>query len=224
MMHAYDEMYLEKARIALGRMFDFAVYQLGYSIEEFFDLFISSGVAKRFENGDVSLLVGKSGVEIGYEVLDKAFGRVEPIEIEFAAGKSEEYWVGWVLAYYQWLYGISFFTINDKISIRDILALYSPYHEMDIRKVVDKLDEMMSNESGETNLKKRRKAVGLSQSQLAKETGISVRTIQQYEQRQKDINKASAERMLAFAKRLYCDVEDLMEWKMIEKTFCGFVK
>lgn len=211
MMHAYDEMYLEKARIALGRMFDFAVYQLGYSIEKFYDLFISSGVAKRFENGDVSLLVGKSGIEIGYEVLYKTFGDVQPIEIEFTAGRSEEYWAGWVLAYYQWLYDISFSKISEKISIRDILTLYSPYHEMDIRQVVDKLDEMMINEDEDTNLKKRRKAAGLSQSGLAKETGISVRTIQQYEQRQKDINKASAERMLAFTKRLYCDVEDLME-------------
>lgn len=211
MMHAYDEMYLEKARIALGRMFDFVVYQLGYSIEKFFDLFISSGVSRRFENGDVDLLVGKSGVEIGYEVLDKTFGDVQPIEIEFTANRSEEYWTGWVLAYYQWMYGISFSKINEKISIRDILALYTPYHEMDIRQVVDKLDEMMINEDEDTNLKKRRKAAGLSQSGLAKEVGVSVRTIQQYEQRQKDINKASAERMLAFAKRLYCDVEDLME-------------
>ena len=211
MMHAYDEMYLEKARIALGRMFDFVVYQLGYSIEKFFDLFISSGVSRRFENGDVDLLVGKSGVEIGDEVLDKTFGDVQPIEIEFTVNRSEEYWTGWVLAYYQWMYGISFSKINEKISIRDILALYTPYHEMDIRQVVDKLDEMMINKDEDTNLKKRRKAAGLSQSGLAKEVGVSVRTIQQYEQRQKDINKASAERMLAFAKRLYCDVEDLME-------------
>ena len=211
MMHAYDEMYLEKARIALGRMFDFVVYQLGYSIEKFFDLFISSGVSRRFENGDVDLLVGKSGVEIGYEVLDKTFGDVQTIEIEFTANRSEEYWTGWVLAYYQWMHGISFSKINEKISIRDILALYTPYHEMDIRQVVDKLDEMMINKDEDTNLKKRRKAAGLSQSGLAKEVGVSVRTIQQYEQRQKDINKASAERMLAFANRLYCDVEDLME-------------
>ena len=211
MMHAYDEMYLEKARIALGRMFDFVVYQLGYSIEKFFDLFISSGVSRRFENGDVDLLVGKSGVEIGYEVLDKTFGDVQPIEIEFTVNRSEEYWTGWVLAYYQWMYGISFSKINEKISIRDILALYTPYHEMDIRQVVDKLDEMMINEDEDTNLKKRRKAAGLSQSGLAKEVGVYVITIEQYEQRQKDINKASAERMLAFAKRLYCDVEDLME-------------
>ena len=211
MMHAYDEMYLEKARIALGRMFDFAVYQLSYSIENFYDLFISSGVAKRFENGDVSLLVGKSGIEIGYEVLDKTFGCVQPIEIEFVATRSKEYWTGWVLAYYQWIYGISFSKIREKIAINDIVALYSPYHEMDIKQVVDKLDDMMRNCSKETNLKTRRTAAGLSQSGLAKETGVSVRTIQQYEQRQKDINKASVERLLAFAKRLYCDVEDLME-------------
>ena len=204
-------MYLEKARVALGRMLEFAVYQLGYSIDIFFDLFISSGVAKRFENGDVSLIVGKSGIEIGYEVLDKTYGKFEPIEIGFAVSRSEEYWVGWFLAYYQWLYGISFSKIITNVSIKDIQALYYPYHEMDIRQVVDKLDKMMSNNSKETKLKKRRKAIGLSQSQLAKETGISVRTIQQYEQRQKDINMASAKRLLAFSKRLYCDVEDLME-------------
>ena len=108
------------------------------------------------DDSDVDLLVGKSGVEIGYEVLDKTFGDVQPIEIEFTVNRSEEYWTGWVLAYYQWMYGISFSKINEKISIRDILALYTPYHEMDIRQVVDKLDEMMINKDEDTNLKKRR--------------------------------------------------------------------
>jgi DNA-binding XRE family transcriptional regulator len=37
------------------------------------------------------------------------------------------------------------------------------------------------------------KEARLSQSQLAEETGIPVKTIQQYEQRRKDINKAQAE-------------------------------
>ena len=36
MMHAYDKSYLEKARTALGRMLDFAVYDLHYDIEVFF--------------------------------------------------------------------------------------------------------------------------------------------------------------------------------------------
>ena len=40
---------------------------------------------------------------------------------------------------------------------------------------------------------------------------VLVRTIQQYEQRQKDINKAQAETLLRLARTLNCNVEDLME-------------
>lgn len=39
MMHAYDKLYLDKARTALARMLDFAVYDLHYDISEFFELF-----------------------------------------------------------------------------------------------------------------------------------------------------------------------------------------
>ena len=45
MIHAYDKVYLDKARTALGRMLDFAVYDLKYDIEDFFALFITSGIA-----------------------------------------------------------------------------------------------------------------------------------------------------------------------------------
>ena len=38
MIHAYDKIYLDKARTALGRMLDFAVYDLKYDIEDFFAL------------------------------------------------------------------------------------------------------------------------------------------------------------------------------------------
>lgn len=51
MTSAYDKIYLEKAQIVLGRMTDYAVYDLEYAIDEIFDLFIKTGYAKRFENG-----------------------------------------------------------------------------------------------------------------------------------------------------------------------------
>ena len=54
--------------------------------------------------------------------------------------------------------------------------------------------------------------MGLSQSQLAKLTGIPVRTIQQYEQGQKDINKARAEYVITLARALYCDPQQLLEY------------
>ena len=142
-MYAYDEMYLEKARIALGRMFEFAVHQLGYNIDVFFVLFISSGMAKRFENGDVSVLVGKSGVELAYEVLYNTYGVVNTIEIEYTVNRSPEYWVGWVLAYYQWESGKRFSEINKEISLDEILLMYSPYHEMDIRHTMGKIERLI---------------------------------------------------------------------------------
>ena len=55
MIHAYDKVYLEKARTALGRMLDFAVYDLKYEIGDFWGLFLASGIAKRFGEGDRAL-------------------------------------------------------------------------------------------------------------------------------------------------------------------------
>ena len=81
MIHAYDSVYLDKARTALGRMLDFAVYDLGYDLEDFFSLFIASGAARRFERGDFTLIVGMSGVELAYKVLElsgKEQERVKP--------------------------------------------------------------------------------------------------------------------------------------------------
>ena len=66
MIRAYDKLYLEKARTNLGRMLDFAVYDLHYEIDIFFDLFVTSGVAARFESGDFTLIAGMSGVELAY--------------------------------------------------------------------------------------------------------------------------------------------------------------
>lgn len=70
MIHAYDKVYLEKARTTLARMLDFAVYKLGYDIKDFFDMFLSSGIVARFEKGDFQIIAGKSGVEIAYDVAE----------------------------------------------------------------------------------------------------------------------------------------------------------
>ena len=64
MICAYDKVYLNCAKRVLGRMLDFAVHDLKYSIQEFFSLFIKSGVAERFGKGDYTILAGKSGVEV----------------------------------------------------------------------------------------------------------------------------------------------------------------
>ena len=63
----------------------------------------------------------------------------------------------------------------------------------------------------ETNLKRMRTAYGFTQAELAGRSGISLRSVQMYEQRSKNINKASADTMYRLAKTLDCTMEDLIE-------------
>ena len=211
MIHAYDKVYLEKARTALGRMLDFAVYDLKYDISTFFDLFLISGVASRFESGDYAVISGMSGVELTYLVLEKSGISFQRIAPNYTIDRSEEYWAGWALAYYQWETAMSFAEIVHCIPMQDIVALYSPYHEMDIRQFVDKMNALYRAAQPGTNLKRLRKAANFSQRELAEMSGVPLRTIQQYEQRQKSINKAQAEYLVMLAKALCCEVDALLE-------------
>ena len=104
-----------------------------------------------------------------------------------------------------------FADIIKAVPLEDISALYSPYHEMDIRHFVEKMNELCLSQRGETNLKRLRRQAGLSQRELAEKSGISLRTIQQYEQRKKNINKAQIETLIPLSMALYCEVRDLLE-------------
>ena len=70
---------------------------------------------------------------------------------------------------------------------------------------------MNLNSSLETNLKFIRTEKGYSQKQLAELSGVGLRSIQMYEQRRKDINKAQSESIHRLAKSLGCKMEDLLE-------------
>ncbi len=211
MMHAYDKLYLEVARTSLGRMLDFAVYELKYDLTAFFDMFIISGVAKRFGNGDCNILAGMSGIELAYLVLEETVAGYERVEPRFTAERSPEYWTGWALAYYQWYTGISFAAIVSLVPVADIRALYRPYHEMDIRHFTERMNELCTQQKRETSLKRLRLSAGLTQKELAAKSGISMRTIQQFEQRQKSINNAQINKLLPLSKVLHCEIESLLE-------------
>jgi hypothetical protein len=120
-------------------MLDFAVYDLEYTLSDFWTLFLDSNICTRFENGDGILIAGKSGVELAYEILPENAQRISP---KYTQNRSEEYWTGWALAYYQWQTTLAFRKITDVISIDEIRLMYSPYHEMDIRQFCDKMNEV----------------------------------------------------------------------------------
>ena len=215
-MNAYDKSYLGKAQTTLGGMLDFAVYDLKVDLKDFFDRFIVSGVAYNFGYGDSATIAGKSGVELAYEVMEKTGENLRNIKPRYTVNRSEEYWTGWALAYYQWKTAISFSKIVEYIPINEIKALYSPYHEMDIRHFVDKMNELYINAKPETNLKIYRKRVGLSQKELAEQAEIPVRMIQHYKQRQKNINKAQVEYLARLSRVLNCNIEELLELVEVE--------
>lgn len=60
-------------------------------------------------------------------------------------------------------------------------------------------------------LKKHRQRAGLTQPELAEKVGISHRTLQDYEQGRKPLEKAAAITVLTMARTLGCSVADLID-------------
>ena len=208
MIHAYDKVYLAKAQNNLAVMLDFAVYDLKEDLTSFYQKFLRSSQCSKFESGEPSVIAGISGVELALHVLgdEKLASKYHPV-----VDRSPEYWCGWALAYFQWQTNLGFRDINRIIPIQEVLAMYSPYHEMDITQFCDKMLELYNARKGNTNLKNFRLNAGLSQGELADIPDVPVRTIQQYEQNQKNINAVKAETVVKLAKALNTTVEKLME-------------
>ena len=239
MTHAYDKICLERAADTLGRMLDYSVYSLRYDAAAMIDLFIASVTSALFERGDIRTIAGMSGIELAYEVLEKSGVAYERTQPRYTKGLSPEYWCGYTLAHIQWETGLPFdqivisFSIpgfisgygRNRLSFLDSLPLdineqerterIKDYGKRFAEETVSKYvlaaaGVSISKKADDAPLKKMRIKNGLSQSSLAKASGIPVRTIQQYEQRQKDLSKARAEYLIALSRALGCDPSRLI--------------
>ena len=211
MTHAYQEMYLSNAQALLGDAFDYAINACGISGNDFVKLFSVSSVSKRIENGEPAYLAGKSGIEVVEDVLVETTSKAPTAKPQVTFSRSREYWIGWAIAYYQRFSGRKFGDIFKVLSFEDLLQMYAPLHEADISKFANIADAKVRAYFTDTNLKRIRTTYGCTQAELAKRSGVSLRSIQMYEQHNKDINKASAETVLSLAKVLGCTMEDLLE-------------
>ena len=97
------------------------------------------------------------------------------------------------------------------LSFEALKDMYVTLHEADITKFVDIADARIKDCFPDTNLKRIRMTYGCTQAELAERSGVSLRSIQMYEQRNKDINKANAEALYRISKVLGCTMEDLIE-------------
>jgi len=103
-------MYLSQVKNQFGIMLNYVVYGLKEDLNTFWDKFISSDLCKRLEKGDITVISGKSGIEITYEIL--GFKQKKITYLGAVGYKSEEYWAGWAISYYQWSRNISFKKID----------------------------------------------------------------------------------------------------------------
>lgn len=213
MTTAYSESYLDDAMQNLGDMIEYAVCDCNYEPDEFFGWFISSGIAAKFEKGNPKYITGMSGVELAEAVLKQTNIQSKGIAPSHPDFKGKEYWAGWILAYYQWITSKRFCDIVDKgLTLSTVFSMYI-LHEADVSKFVDSANEiiMKNTDSKKSKLHKIRKSRGFTQKQLSEASGVNLRMIQLYEQKQNDISKAQAGIVINLAKALGCDAEDLIE-------------
>lgn len=212
MNSAYNEAYLDDAMSNLGEALDYAVYACGVSMDEFMALFVLSGYAKQFSCGNAKVISGLSGSELCLCVLEssgKSFKYDKSVRIDYSC--SPEYWCGYILAYFQWYSSMSFKEILKYISMSDVLRMYITLHEAPEDKAVDVFYSVIKRKNMPAKLQLIRKNSKMSQRELAERSGVSLRSIQQYEQRAKDINKAAADTLMSLSSVLGCKIEDIME-------------
>lgn len=210
-MRAYPETYLNRAMSIMGDAFDYAINDCKIDGAEFVKMFVASTACKKIENGEASYILGKSGIEIAIECIYEITGKALSVEPSEKFNRSAQYWCGWAACYYQWYSSRKYADIFKAVSFEDMLGLYPTLHEASVEKFASVLDEKIRAAYPETNLKRIRTAYGCSQRELAEMSGVSLRSIQMYEQRQKDINKAQSDSLYRLAKALGCTMEDLLE-------------
>ena len=190
---------------------DYAVNTLNYELQNFYRMFLISGIARQFEIGNPAYVAGRNGCEVAKEVIVLSGLDMPEAEDLMYLDKSPEYWTGWALAYYQWKSGQSFRQIDHAVSIDTVCAMYDPLHEADIEKFVYIMNEKLKQQDV-SRLRRLRTYAKLSQRQLAEAADVPVRQIQLFEQGERDINKTQGMTLLKLSRVLKCRPEELLAY------------
>lgn len=211
MVHSYSDLYLDDAMDNLGNYFDYMINELDYSPTDAYTLFLKSGVAEEFGSGNPKYIAGMSGVDLAVDVLHRIKNEYVEIEIVPKFSRSKEYWMGWIYAYYQWFKADSFKNVyNRGITPEFVLNQYETLHEADVSKFLETADYTYNNGNETSKLQIIRKERGFTQKQLARISGVSLRMVQLYEQKQQDISKAEVKSVLSLAGALNCEVDEIL--------------
>lgn len=207
-----DGLYDDDIATGLAETFDICVNAGGIEGADAAQAFVNSGLARRFEQQNPAYVAGKSGAELARflaDYLHKPLASHLPARYE----RSVDYWVGWSVAHFQLVTGRPYRAVFDAVPYNELAGMYHPLHEADESKFIEILSLKLSDAAQKRpiGLRSRREAAGLSQAELARCTGVGLRAIQMYEQRNKDINHAQAWSLYRLSQALGCSMEDLLE-------------
>lgn len=203
MIHAYNKLYLDIVMHNLAALFDLAINIENIDSDIFADMFSKSIIARGIEEKIPDILAGKSATEMLMIILNK---NVENTEI--SSNRTPQYWAGWILAYAQWYLNESFKDILNVMPFSTLISLYYPYHEANEMKVIEIIQKLFPKTSSLKEMRRKRK---LTQEQLSLLSGVNIRSIKSYEQKENDILKAQIETILMLAEALDCSIEELIK-------------
>ncbi|MGI6071509.1 MAG: helix-turn-helix domain-containing protein [Lachnospiraceae bacterium] len=213
MIPAYDKIFLDDAMNSLGEALDYVSNACQMDVNIFMDMFIAGGYAKRFGEGESAVVSGVSGTELARKVMFECGLEIAfPDALTDYEGVSYEYCVGQLLAYMQWYTGRSFANILSHVELKEFIEPARDFalgFEGKRTQIADKLKLKFAEP---VRLQRMRKRCGLSQKQLADAADVNIRTLQQYEIKSKDINKAAAVTVLELARVMGCSLVELMEY------------
>ena len=190
----------------MSSMLECAVDHFHQDTDCFFHLFLLSPLCEQFESGDSVLLQDHTGLELCCIVLGKFDSPAYIPSIEEHTPLS---WAAHSLTYCQWYMNRTFREIVLCAPLSDILSWYPDLHDKSAEEFITAVAARLRKRPTNPELFRRRE--GLSQRQLSVRTGVSLRSIQLYEQRQNDLYKAQYNTLSALAKAFHCTPDDLMD-------------
>jgi len=202
MTRAYNQYYLEDAMQSLGAMLDYAVNTCGQELKTFYGCFLASGVGHEMACANPKYM-GMSGVELAM-LSAELTGIHLPYKDPLIDVGSPEYWTGWALAYISWYYGMDYTVLQSRgVSADVIYNAYTPFHEADLSNLVSYIDSILEKSNP---LRMARTNAGLTQAQLARESGVPIRVIRSLEQGSRQIESAAAGTILHLSRALSCNL------------------
>ena len=207
---AYNELYLFDAMRNLGEMTEYAHDACSTDIDRALQYMIISGYAARFQDGDPCVVSGMSGTELYQASAEMCGIHMETWpEALIRYDTDAVYWVGYILAYYQWSINRSFQNIMNVIKAADLMRMYPALHTASEEHALEVIEELYRSRSEFSRLSEYRRRLGMTQAELAHRSDINLRTLQQYEIGAKDLRKAAAGTVLSLARVLNCAPVDL---------------